>query len=203
MFEDTYKTIENKAEGVFKDRGSKFIGLAIPVSTEQQTKQIIEEIRNQYHDACHHCFAYRLGYDKSAYRHSDDGEPSGTAGKPIFNQILTNDLTNVLIVVVRYFGGKLLGVSGLINAYKQAATDSINNSNIIEKIVYDYYEIKFGYEKMNEIMKLLKDHDAKPFENTFTDKYKISFKIRKNSSNNIYSKIKQINEVELTHLRCE
>ncbi|MGD0712099.1 MAG: YigZ family protein, partial [Bacteroidales bacterium] len=110
IFEDTYKTIKSKAEGVFKDRGSKFIALAFPVSSENEAKQLLDNVCKEYHDACHHCYAYRIGADKQQFRSSDDGEPSGTAGKPIFNQIQSKDLTNIFIVVVRYFGGTLLGV---------------------------------------------------------------------------------------------
>ena len=141
LFEDTYKTIENKSEGVFKDRGSKFIALAYPIGSENEAKKILADVRKEYHDACHHCYAYRIGADKQQFRSSDDGEPSGTAGKPIFNQIQSKDLTNIFIVVVRYFGGTLLGVPGLINAYKSATLDALNNAVSVIRTINDVYEV--------------------------------------------------------------
>ena len=146
MFEDTYYTISAPSEGLFKDRGSRFIALAYPVTTEKEIKEIQVSLRKKYHDARHHCYAYRLGYDKSVYRVNDDGEPSGTAGKPIFGQIQSKDLTNIFIVVIRYFGGTLLGVSGLINAYRSAAADAIEHAQIIQKTIMDLYEISFEYQ---------------------------------------------------------
>ena len=120
MFDDTYKTIAEVSEGIYRDKGSKFIAIAMPVESELEIKNKISEIKKQYFDARHHCYAYILGYNKEAYRINDDGEPSGTAGKPIHGQLLSKDLTNILVVVVRYFGGVKLGVSGLITAYKEA-----------------------------------------------------------------------------------
>ena len=125
-FVDEYLTISKPSEGLFKDRGSKFIAFAYPVSTEEEIKEIQEKLRSDYHDARHHCYAYMLGKDKNVFRANDDGEPSSTAGKPILGQIKSYDLTNILIIVIRYFGGTKLGVSGLINAYKTAADDSID-----------------------------------------------------------------------------
>ena len=121
MFDESYNTILKASEGSFRDKGSKFIAYLFPVTTEDKVKEILQDYKKKYYDARHHCYAYRLGWNKDAYRINDDGEPSGTAGKPIYGQILSNDLTNVLILVVRYFGGVKLGVSGLIQAYKAAA----------------------------------------------------------------------------------
>jgi len=136
---DTYNTIEESSEGLYKDKGSKFISYAFHVVDVDQVKEIIQQIKKEHFSARHHCYAYRLGFSGEHYRVNDDGEPSGTAGKPIYGQLLSHELTNVLIIVVRYFGGTLLGVSGLINAYKSAALDVIVNSNIVLKII----ELKF------------------------------------------------------------
>ena len=160
LFEDTYQTIEKYAEGTFRDRGSKFIGRAYPVNSEGEAKSILSDIRKKYHDANHHCYAYRIGFDKSIFRNNDDGEPSGTAGKPILGQINSFALTNILVVVVRYFGGTLLGTSGLINAYKTATEDALRNAEIIERTLHDYYLLTFPYVAMNDIMKILKDENA-------------------------------------------
>ena len=156
LFEDTYKTLAEPSEGQFKDRGSKFLAHAYPVSTEDEIKLQLEQLRKTYYDARHHCYAYQLGFDKSAYRINDDGEPSGTAGRPIHGQINSFDLTNILIVVIRYFGGTKLGVSGLINAYKTASKDAIENGKIITNIISEHYHIQFQYTEMNEVMKILK-----------------------------------------------
>ncbi|MFA6704639.1 MAG: YigZ family protein, partial [Bacteroidales bacterium] len=159
MFDDTYLTIEEKSQGIYKEKGSKFIALAFPVSNEDNVKEIIKSIKKEYFDARHHCYAYIIGHDKSVFRMNDDGEPSSTGGKPIYGQLLSNNLTNILIVVVRYFGGIKLGVSGLINAYKKAALDSINNAKIIQKTLNEVYSISFEYTLMNRVMKVLKDFD--------------------------------------------
>ena len=133
--EDFYKTIAVPAEGLYKEKGSKFISFAYPVQTEEQIKGIVAELKDKFYDARHHCYAWMLGAGKKNFRANDDGEPSSTAGRPILGQIQSNDLTNILIVVVRYFGGTKLGVSGLIHAYREAAADALNHAEIIEKTV--------------------------------------------------------------------
>jgi uncharacterized YigZ family protein len=203
LFEDTYKTIEKSAEGVYKDRGSKFIALAFPVNTEEEVKKIQAELRKKYHDARHHCFAYLLGFDKSAYRMNDDGEPSGTAGRPIFGQIQSNDLTNILIVVVRYFGGTLLGVRGLIDAYKGAAADALKNARIINKTVNEVYEITFDYAAMNTVIKILKDNEAETLSSKYELDGNVVFRIRKNQSDKICKQLKQIENLSLKYTRTE
>ena len=135
LFSDEYKTIAEPSQGSFRDKGSKFLAFAFPAASEQEVKQHLEALRKQYYDATHHCYAYVLGFDKSAYRFNDDGEPSGTAGRPIYGQLLSADLTNTLMVVVRYYGGTNLGVPGLIHAYKTAALEAINHATILNKIV--------------------------------------------------------------------
>jgi uncharacterized YigZ family protein len=132
---DSYKTIKKESQGYFKDKGSKFLAFAFPVKSEEEIKEILTRLRKEHHSARHHCYAWRLGSEEITFRANDDGEPSSTAGKPILGQLLSFEVTNILIIVVRYFGGTLLGVSGLINAYKNAAADSLNNAEIIEKII--------------------------------------------------------------------
>lgn len=156
MFDDTYKTIAAPSEGIYSEKRSKFIAYAFPVTSEQEVKQRLVEIQKKHWDARHHCYAYILGPNKDAYRMNDNGEPSGTAGRPIHGQLLSKDLTDVLLVVVRYFGGIKLGVSGLQNAYKVAAKEALDNAKIIEKTVQEKYRVTFEYLHMNEVMQILK-----------------------------------------------
>lgn len=158
---DKYLTIASPAEGLYKDKGSRFLAFAMPVETPEQVKQQLSFYKKKYYDARHVCYAYMLGADRKEYRCSDDGEPNGTAGRPILGQINSNNLTNILIVVVRYFGGILLGTGGLVVAYKEAAADAIKQAQIVEKDVLVRKTIEFPYEKMNDIMRTLKDIDAK------------------------------------------
>jgi len=157
LFDDTYLTISSRSTGLYKEKGSKFISIAIPVLNETEVKAALEELRKEYYDARHHCYAYVTGFDKSAWRVNDDGEPSGTAGRPIHGQIQSKDLTNILIVVIRYFGGIKLGVGGLINAYKTAAADALSQAEIVERTVNEIYKLNFTYEAMNDVMKIVKD----------------------------------------------
>jgi len=200
LFEDTYLSISSPSEGLYKDRGSRFISLAFPVKTDSEIKNIQSELRKKYHDARHHCYAYRLGADKSIYRMNDDGEPSGTGGKPIFGQIQSKDLTNILIVVVRYFGGTLLGVSGLINAYKTAAADAINHARIITHIVKDVYEISFEYPAMNDVMTIMKEEKLEQLNQQFALDCKLSFSVRKLDSDRIYDKLIKLENLKVKYL---
>lgn len=201
LFEDTYFTIERPSEGLFKDRGSKFISYAFPVSNEEEIKKQLAILRKEHPSANHHCYAFRLGADKLAFRSNDDGEPSNTAGKPILGQIQSKDLTNILIVVVRYFGGTLLGVSGLINAYRQAAAEAIANAMITEKTVNDIYELKFDYLLMNDVMKIMKDEKLEQLSQEFELSCKLSFGVRKSNSVKVYDLFKKLNGVEIIYLR--
>ena len=201
LFDDTYKTIAAKSEGYFKDRGSKFYAFAYPVITEQGIKDILKDLRKEYYDARHHCFAYILGCDKSVYRVNDDGEPSGTAGKPIYGQLLSNDLTNILVVVIRYFGGTKLGIPGLINAYRTAAKNAIKNAAIITKTLSDVYEITYDYNVMNKVMKILKDEKLQQLTHDFQMRCKITFSVRKKNTNKIYEKFQKINNLKIKYLR--
>jgi len=155
---DLYRTIENHSEGIYKEKGSKFLAFAYPVSSEEEISQCLADIRKQYHDARHHCYAWRLGPEKLRYRVNDDGEPSGSAGKPILGQIQSRDLSNILLVVVRYFGGTLLGVGGLIRAYRSAASDALDKNVLAERRVFDKMKLEFEYLRMNSVMKLIKDY---------------------------------------------
>lgn len=200
MFEDTYFTIEEKVEGLYKEKGSKFISLAFPVSKEEEVKEIIKDIKKEYYDARHHCYSYILGYDKATYRMNDDGEPSSTAGKPIYGQLLSKDLTNILVVVVRYFGGTKLGVSGLIQAYKQAALDALTNAKIIEKTVDEIYSISFEYVLMNDVMKLLKEFDVIQMNHRFDNDCYLEFRTRKSNSIKIVDNLSSIDGVSVKFL---
>ena len=179
LFDDTYKTIENPAEGVFRDRGSKFLAYAYPISSENDIKAIVARLKSEHPKANHHCWAMRLTIDRSVFRVNDDGEPSGTAGRPILNTLLSKDLTNLLVVVVRYFGGTLLGVPGLINAYKAATEDALNQSVIISKTVNDVYTISFDYLQMNDVMRIIKDENLIVLNQQFDNDCSIQLSIRK------------------------
>jgi uncharacterized YigZ family protein len=154
---DIYKTIRAEAGGLYREKGSRFISLALPVSSENEIRSLINGIRKEHHEARHHCYAWVLGINGDKWRANDDGEPSRTAGYPILGQIRSHGLTNILIVVSRYFGGTLLGKSGLTNAYRSAALSALENSEIIEHIVLDYWEISFPYTAMNDVMKIIKE----------------------------------------------
>ncbi len=155
MTEDTFRTISGKAEGLYKDRGSKFLAFGFPVSSEEEIKIIVSETRKKYHDARHCCYAYRIGTANIKSRMNDDGEPANTAGKPVYGQIISNDLTNILIIVVRYHGGIMLGKGGLVKAYKSAAADMISNAEIITRTVFSLYKIIFSYNAISQVMKIL------------------------------------------------
>ena len=158
MENDTYKTLAAPSEeALYKEKNSKFFGYAFPVSNEEEVKTILENIKKQHHSARHWCYAFQLGTDKIYYRANDDGEPSNTAGMPIYGQIQSFGVTNVLVVVVRYFGGIKLGVGGLISAYRTGAQMALEASDIIEKTINVHYELKFGYQDMNKVMRVIKE----------------------------------------------
>lgn len=175
---DCYKSIAAPSRGLYKDKGSKFLSFAYPVSSEAQIKDIVASLKKEYFDARHHCYAYRLGLSGDRWRANDDGEPSSTAGRPILGQILSAELSDILIVVVRYFGGILLGTSGLTAAYKTAAADAIANSAIIEKTASELFEIRFDYLQMNDVMKAIKELQIVPMEQIFDEKCLIVAPVR-------------------------
>ena len=196
--EDTYKTISRPSEGIFKDKGSKFIAFAYPVSSEEEIKEIVQSLKKEHHAARHHCYAWRLGSEKLLFRANDDGEPSSTAGKPILGQIQSFDLTDILIVVVRYFGGTLLGVSGLINAYKSAAFEAINQAEIITKLVEKKILVEFGYDVMNEVMKVFKDEKLTQIDPTFDLKCQIKTTIRLSDLERIVNQLTKIEGLKIS-----
>ncbi|QTE38600.1 YigZ family protein [Mucilaginibacter gossypii] len=193
LFDDTYKTIENPAEGVFRDRGSKFLAYAYPISSENDIKAIVARLKSEHPKANHHCWAMRLTIDRSVFRVNDDGEPSGTAGRPILNTLLSKDLTNLLVVVVRYFGGTLLGVPGLINAYKAATEDALNHSVIISKTVNDVYTISFDYLQMNDVMRIIKEEGLGVLNQQFDNDCSIQLSIRKTQVEQALFKLSKVN----------
>jgi len=194
-YTDTYKTIGIPSEGLYKEKGSKFIAYAFPVSTEQQVKEITARLKKEHHSARHHCFAWRLGSDHQLFRVNDDGEPSGTAGRPIFGQIQQLELTDILVVVVRYFGGILLGTSGLTNAYKQAAYDVLANAAIIEKIVETTIEVTFDYLVMNDFMTLLKEYQLEMQESHFDLSCRVIILVRKQLTTVVMEKLQKIDRL--------
>lgn len=194
---DSYNSIQKSSEGLFKDKGSKFLSFAFPVVSEDEIKEIISDIKKQYHNARHHCYAYKLGADNNNFRVNDDGEPSGTAGKPIYGQMLSNELSDILIVVVRYFGGVLLGTGGLINAYKNAAFDAIQNAIIIKKVVKEPLNIGFTYELMNPVMKIVKDLELDVLKQDFTYTCKLHLNVRLKDYNTVKERFEHIYGVNI------
>jgi uncharacterized YigZ family protein len=192
MLPDTYQTIVQPSEGLYKEKGSKFLSYAYPVKCEDEIKKIIEGIRKEHFSARHCCYAWSLGLQHERFRMNDDGEPSGTAGRPIYGQIQSNSLTNVLIVVVRYFGGTLLGVSGLIQAYKKAAMDAISCSEIVTKTVEHILEVHFDYLAMNNMMLLIKDEQLEVVTSQFDLRCLIRLKVRSAKLEEIIAKMEKI-----------
>lgn len=182
MFDDTYRTIKAPAEGLYKEKGSKFLAFAFPVHSIEEVKSHLERLRKDYFDARHHCYAYTIGPTKEVWRANDDGEPSGTGGRPIYGQLLSADLTDTLIVVVRYFGGILLGASGLANAYKVAARDAIEHAEIIEKTVDIRYRLHFEYALMNDVMRIIKEFGLTPLNQDFNLDCRLEVEVRKSQS---------------------
>ena len=197
MFDDTYTTLAAPSEGIYKEKGSKFLAFAYPVRTLDEVKAHLELLRKDYFDARHHCYAYILGPRKDAFRANDDGEPSGTGGRPIHGQLLSADLTDTLIVVVRYFGGILLGASGLANAYKTAARDAIDHATIVERTIDCRYRLSFAYEAMNDVMRILKDFDLKPEQPQYDLQCSLEVGIRQSLSVRFYDAVENLRTVKI------
>ena len=195
LFDDTYQTIANPSEAIFRDRGSKFLAFAYPIRSEAEIKEIITRLKAEHPKANHHCWAMRASPDRSVFRINDDGEPSGTAGRPILNVLLSKNITNVLVVVVRYFGGTLLGVPGLINAYKSATELALVETKIIEQTLNDIYTISFNYLQMNEVMKVIKDEVLPIIDQQFDNDCNITLSIRKMQVNKALGRLEDINGV--------
>lgn len=198
MATDTFLTIDAPAKGLYKDKGSKFIALAWPVTSELHIAEILDSVRKEYYDARHHCYAWALKQNRQIYRLNDDGEPSGTAAKPIFGQIQAADLTNILVIVVRYFGGIKLGVRGLIDAYKGATADAFQNAKIVEKIIYQQYKIHFDYLSMNDVMKILKEYELEQNDHVFELKCSLTFKVRLSLAPVVVQEIEKIQGLTCT-----
>ena len=176
---DTYKTIAQKSEGTYTEKRSKFLAFAHPVETLDQIKELIEDYKKKYYDARHVCYAYMLGADRTTFRANDDGEPSSTAGKPILGQINSKELTNILVVVIRYFGGVKLGTSGLIVAYKEATISALSTANVIEKQVEELISYTFPYVMMNSVMKVVKELNPQIVSQTYEQTCQITLSIRR------------------------
>lgn len=189
MFDDTYKTLKEASQGLYKEKGSKFLAFAFPVRNTDDIKSHLEQLRKDYFDARHHCYAYILGPNKEAWRANDDGEPSGTGGRPIYGQLLSAELTDTLIVAVRYFGGILLGASGLANAYKTAARDAIDHAEIIEKTIDVHYRLHFEYTAMNDVMRIVKEYGLVPRNQDFNLDCRLDVEVRQSLSVRFYDAI--------------
>ncbi len=199
LFEDTYLTIEKASEGTFRDRGSKFMAYAYPITTEQDIKSIVADLKKENPKANHHCWAMRWSTDRSVFRLNDDGEPSGTAGRPILNTLLSRNLTNIAVVVVRYFGGTLLGVPGLINAYRAATELALNQAVVIEKTVNDVYTIAFDYLQMNDVMRIIKEDGLEILEQQFDNTCAIKVSIRKMQVHQALSKLQKLSSLKVKY----
>lgn len=192
MENDVYRTIESDAEALFKEKSSKFLCFAYPVKTEEQIRERLEVLYKKYYDATHHCYAWRLGPRGESFRANDDGEPSSTAGKPILGQLLSHEITDCLIVVVRYFGGTKLGVSGLIEAYKTSAAEVIAAAEVVERTVDERIEVRFSYMAMNEVMRVVKDLQPKIVEQCFDNLCTMTLTIRQSLSEQLLTRLSKV-----------
>ena len=200
IIRDSYKSIPGPAEGLFKDNGSRFISFAFPVETEEEVKSIVGDLKKKYHDARHHCYAYRLGYLGDKFRANDDGEPSSSAGRPILGQIDSRGLSDVLVVVVRYFGGIKLGIPGLIRGYKTATAEALDKAGCGEKIAGKWFSVRFGYEAMNSVMKILKDMDLKQKGQAFGAECTLQVWIRLSAEDDFRTRIGKIENCTINEL---
>lgn len=189
---DTYLTLARISEGLYKEKGSKFLAFAIPVSDVEEIKEILKEKRKLYHDARHVCFAYILGEKREYTRANDDGEPSGTAGKPMLGALVSKGITNVLMVVVRYFGGTKLGTSGLINAYREASMDALEQNEVVEKILESRCEILFEYPFLNDVMRIVKEENATIVSQQFDNDCTMKISIRKRDEEKLISRLEKV-----------
>jgi uncharacterized YigZ family protein len=197
MNQGYYFTIEQPAVAEFKDRGSRFIGYAFPADAVGTFKEVLADVKKQHPRATHHCFAYRIGVDGAAFRVSDDGEPSGSAGRPILGQIDSRKATNVVVVVVRYFGGTLLGVPGLINAYKTTAALVLQVTPLVQKPVLISYQLQFDYTQMNEVMMACRQVDCKILKQEMNLFCTIQVGIPQNRLNDILNKLRELRGIEI------
>ena len=194
---DTFLTISTISEGLYKEKGSKFLAFAIPVSCPEEIKETLAEKRKEFHDARHVCFAYILGNEGNEVRANDDGEPSGTAGRPMLGILQSNNLTNTLLIVVRYFGGTKLGTSGLINAYKEASADAVSNNKIIEKTIDETVTVRFEYPFLNDVMRVVKEENPAILEQHFDTGCFMTLSIRKRDFPKLVSRLEKVESVSI------
>ncbi|HNS17282.1 MAG TPA: YigZ family protein [Bacteroidales bacterium] len=195
---DNYQTILDPVSGSFRDRGSKFLGFAYPVTSEEQIREHLTLIKKHYHDAHHHCYAWALGPDRSLYRINDDGEPSGSAGKPIYGQMLSRNLSDLLVVVVRYFGGTKLGIPGLINAYRTAAAEALSQAEIVTKTVTSAFRIRCAYALLQQVMHIIKDKNLILTENHFEEDCLLIVHVPKSQTVELFAKFNSIHGVNIS-----
>jgi len=192
---DSYYVPDHKGESAYRDKASKFIGLAFPVSTEAEAKEAIAEARKRFFDANHHCYAYCIGAAQEVFRFNDDGEPSGSAGRPIYGQILSKGLSDIVVVVVRYFGGTKLGIPGLIKAYRAAASGALENSGMKEKILLKSISVSFGYQHMNDIMKISKAEKLEITKQESGDNCKITLRVKASRAETVIARLRRISNI--------
>ena len=195
--DDTFRTLAAPATGEFRDRGSKFLAFAYPIRNEADVRTHLDALRVQHPKAVHHCYAYRLGLNRNNYRANDDGEPGGSAGRPILNVLYSRDLTNVLVVVVRYFGGTLLGVPGLINAYKTATMAALDEATIIEQTVNETYRVRYPFEQMNEVMRLVKEQQLSVLKQDYDTACILDIEVRKSLVGSVLERLAKLEGVEV------
>ena len=201
MSNDTYNVVKNHTIGIYKEKGSRFIAYSFPVYSEKEVKKKLEKVRKIEYAARHHCYAYILHTDKSVQKANDDGEPSFTAGKPILGQILSNDLTNVLIVVARYFGGVKLGASGLTRSYKTAASEAILEANIITKTIKKQYDVSFKYPQINDVMRLVKEYELELVNTDFQLDCNLIFAVKKSKTEVVIEAFKKNHKLKIEYIK--
>lgn len=194
---DTYKTIASPSEGIYKEQGSKFLAFAYPIRSADEVKFLVDSKRKEFHDARHVCYAYMLGAERTEFRSNDDGEPSGTAGRPILGQINSNQLSDILIIVVRYFGGILLGTGGLITSYKAAAAEAIAAAEIVAYVVESTYAIAFAYEQMNDVMRIMKEYQLSILSQEQLIVCNLKFSVRESLESSVIERLAKIDNVDI------
>ena len=201
LIKDTYASIAGRSDGLFKDNGSRFIAQAYPVESEEEVKEIVGSLKKEYHDARHHCFAYRLGLDGSRWRANDDGEPSGSAGRPILGQIDAAGLSDILVVVIRYFGGIKLGIPGLIRAYKTSTADALAQAAVVEKVAGKDYRLSFPYLSMNAVMKVVKDMSLPQKDQYFAERCSMLLRVRLSQEAAFLERVSNIEGVDVDEVK--
>ena len=197
MAEDTYKTVVGNAETIIRERSSKFLALSYHVTSPEQVRDIMEPLRKKFYDATHHCYAYRIGYRGEEWRANDDGEPSGTAGKPILGQLLSRDITNCLVVVVRWFGGTKLGVAGLIETYREATAAVLDVSKVEERTIDRIVTVRYPFESMNGVMKVVKAMEPKILEQAFDNMCTMKMAVRLSAAEELLARLDKVEGINI------